>query len=102
MAKKSIVVAQNPKRKNKNYKEKILEATKRFNEIREPEIKAKLKAIKNYQFQIEFSETGCLSCGAYDYFDDFKYELEDLGIKSEILKFKNLKGRYLVNYKINP
>ena len=42
----------------------------------------------------------CHTCGHHDYFDDLKYELEDLGIKTETKKMREAKDGTLVDYNI--
>ena len=59
----------------------IAEAVEEYNQFRAPEVIAKLLSITKDLIEIRFSGTFCLTCGFYDYFDDFKFILEDLGVK---------------------
>ncbi|WP_287582228.1 hypothetical protein [Candidatus Borrarchaeum sp.] len=68
--------------------EKILKKTiEEYNKYRTPEVIARLISIDNSKFRIEF--TGhCHTCGFYDYFDDFRFLLEDFGLTSKIIGIK--------------
>ncbi len=56
-----------------------------YNRIRAPEAIARLIDIKDNLLYIEFSGSYCETCGLYDWIEDFKYVLEDLGVKAEIV-----------------
>ncbi|MFH0848458.1 MAG: hypothetical protein V1857_03015 [archaeon] len=50
-----------------------------YNKYRKPEAIAKIKQISPDKFKVEFSGPFCQSCGVYDYFEDFIYDLERVG-----------------------
>jgi hypothetical protein len=50
-----------------------------YNRYRKPEAVAKIKQIASDRFEVEFSGPFCQSCGVYDYFEDFIYDLEHVG-----------------------
>ncbi len=60
-------------------------ALKEYNRIRAPEAIARLIDTKDDLLYIEFSGSYCETCGLYDWIEDFKYVLEDLGVKAEIV-----------------
>ncbi len=66
----------------KNIAKKALED---YNKIRAPEAVAKLLKIEENLLYIEFSGSYCETCGLYDWIEDFKYVLEDLGVKADII-----------------
>lgn len=70
---------------NRQSLEKIVgEAIEDYNKYRSPEATAKLVSVDGTSLKIEFTGPYCRTCGFYDYFEDFVYILEDLGIKSQI------------------
>ncbi len=66
-------------------KEVAERALEDYNRIRAPEAVAKLVKIKDNLLYIEFSGSYCETCGLYDWIEDFKYVLEDIGVKAEII-----------------
>jgi len=85
--------------KTKKIKEKIIEGIRKFNEIRSPEAKVELVKIKGNEVLTEFSGHMCFTCGTYDYFEDFVYEMKDLRVDLEIKNFKRENNeRYLVTF----
>ena len=76
-------------------------AISEFNKYRNPEIIAKLCKFEGEFFKIEFKGTFCYTCGFYDYFDDFKYLLEDdFGLKSDIKEIIEMNEKVLVNFEL--
>ena len=65
----------------RNTIEKVIEE---YNKYRAPEVEAILESINNEELKVIFEGSFCFTCGLYDYVDDFKLELEDAGIKTEI------------------
>lgn len=63
---------------------KLEKAVNEYNKYRSSEVTAKIVSMSGKSIKIEFSGPYCRSCGFYDYFDDFRYTLEDLGIKSSV------------------
>ncbi|MCS7116196.1 MAG: hypothetical protein NZ896_01850 [Nitrososphaerales archaeon] len=73
-------------------KDSILKAISEFNKYRSPEATARLVKMGRKELILEFEGPFCISCGVYDYFEDFIHELKkfsDIGIK--ISDFKELK-----------
>jgi len=56
-----------------------------YNKIRAPEAVARLIKVEGSLLYVEFSGSYCETCGLYDWIEDFKYVLEDLGVKAEIV-----------------
>ena len=68
---------------------KIIEKTiEKYNKYISPESIAKLVSLSRNSFKIEFTGTFCQTCGFYDYFEDFKYMMEEGGVKVEIEKIE--------------
>ncbi len=63
---------------------KLEKAVNEYNKYRSSEVTAKIVSMSGKSIKIEFSGPYCRSCGFYDYFDDFRYTLKDLGIKSSV------------------
>lgn len=59
-------------------KEAVTEAIVVYNKYRRHEVEAKLIDLKKDHMTLEFRGPFCRTCGVYDYFDDFVYELEDV------------------------
>ena len=57
------------------------EAIAEYNKYHAPEAVASLIEVHEKSFLVKFSGPFCYTCGFYDYFDDFKYVLVDLGLK---------------------
>lgn len=66
-------------------KDIIRRALDEYNRIRAPEAIAKLSKIDKDLLYVEFSGSYCRTCGLYDWIEDFKYVLEDLGVRAEII-----------------
>jgi hypothetical protein len=56
----------------------INEILAEYNKFRSPEVTAKLLHIKDGKLILEFEGTFCNTCGFYDYFEDFIYEMKRL------------------------
>lgn len=67
-----------------------MKALKEFNKYRVPEVKARLDSIKDDTLVVEFTGSFCETCGFYDYFDDFKFILDDHGVTTEIDKIEEI------------
>ena len=61
-------------------------AVKLYNRYRSPEATAEVVSVGGREFRVRFTGPFCRTCGFYDYFDDFKYELEDLGVRVSIVE----------------
>ncbi len=66
--------------------QKIQKAVAAFNKYKGIEANAELVEFdeKHSSFKVKFSGHMCFTCGFHDYFDDFRFELEDAGILSSI------------------
>jgi len=84
--------------KPNSTKEKIEKAVKEFNKFRSPEAVAQLLSLNDESFRIEFTGPFCLACGFYDYFDDFKIFLEEIGSKADISQIKETKNGAIVTF----
>jgi superoxide reductase len=84
---------------NKQSLEKIVgEAVKEYNRYRSPEATAKLVSMGEKSLKIEFTGPYCRTCGFYDYFEDFVYVLEELGIKSQINEVEETEEGAIVTF----
>ncbi|MEM1658501.1 MAG: hypothetical protein QXK94_05645 [Candidatus Jordarchaeales archaeon] len=71
------------------FKEKLHAAIQEYNKYRAPEVVAELVQVGEKDFGVFFSGSfWCRSCGVYDYLDDLRIILEDLGIRVRIDKFE--------------
>ena len=71
-----------------------------YNMYRVPEVKASLIGLDENVLKISFEGSYCLTCGFYDYFDDFKITLEDLGLNTEIMDIEEKEASVTVKFKI--
>ena len=81
-------------------KEKIVKAIGEFNKYRVPEAKARLISLDGQSFKIEFTGSFCLSCGFYDYFDDYKIFLQEVGLETEIAEIEEIDEGAVVKFDI--
>lgn len=81
-------------------KEKIAKAIEEFNKYRAPEAKAKLISLDEKSFKIEFTGSFCLTCGFYDYFDDYKVFLQEVGLETEITEIKGIDEGTIVKFEV--
>lgn len=68
----------------------LKKAIDNYNKYRSPEATARLINIKENEIEVEFEGPFCQSCGVWDWFEDLKYELEDVGVKADISEAKQL------------
>ena len=83
-----------------SIKETIEKAVEEFNKFRAPEAVAQLLSLNNKSFKIEFTGPFCQACGFYDYFDDFKIFLEEIGPKADILEINEISKGAVVKFKL--
>ena len=81
-------------------KEKIVKAIGEFNKYRVPEAKARLISLDEKNFKIEFTGSFCLTCGFYDYFDDYKIFLQEVGLETEIAGIEEIDEGAVVKFDI--
>ncbi len=66
-------------------RETTIRAIERYNRYRAPEAVAELLEVSGTEVRILFRGTFCKTCGINDWVEDFKYELEDLGVEAELV-----------------
>ncbi len=71
-----------------------------YNMYRIPEVKASLIGLDENLLKINFEGSYCLTCGFYDYFDDFKLTLEEFGLKTDITDIEEREETVTVKFKI--
>ncbi|MGB9630747.1 MAG: hypothetical protein ACP5KE_04940 [Candidatus Methanodesulfokora sp.] len=71
----------------------VMMALKKFIERFWPEAKAKIVEEEENEVIVDFYGHMCYTCGIYDYFDDFRYILEDeSGSSWKIEKYEEFEG----------
>ncbi len=72
-----------------SLKRAVLKAVETYNRYRSPEATAKLVKLGDNELIVDFEGTFCKTCGVYDYFEDFIYELKSLmDVQVEISSFE--------------
>ena len=74
-----------------------------YNRYREPEARAKPLGIDRNTLKVRFEGPFRTSCGIIDWIEDFKYVLEDLGVKSElidVIELENEENMFIGVFKI--
>jgi len=84
----------------KSTKEKIDKAIKKFNKYRSPEAVAEMLSFLGDSFEVEFSGPFCQSCGSYDYFDDFKVDLEEFGLSVKVKNIEETDEGAIVEFEV--
>lgn len=83
---------------------KVKAAIKQYNYYRSPEAIARLLEFNRRKIKVEFTGSSfCHSCGLYDWFDDFRYELMDfLGSEVEIISVAEIGygGKFIVEFEV--
>lgn len=84
---------------NKQSLERIIKKTiEDYNKYRTPEVVARLISIDNGNLNIEFKGHYCYTCGFYDYFDDFRFLLEDVNMKAKITEIEEIDEGAVVTF----
>jgi len=83
-----------------SFRENTIKAVQEFNKYRSPEALAKLLTTGKDWFKIEFTGPFCRACGFYDYFDDFKIFLEEIGPKAGILEINETSNGAVVKFNL--
>lgn len=80
--------------------EKIIDsAIGEFNKYHSPEVHAELKNVNKQFAVIKFSGPACSGCGAYDYFEDLRIEVENAtGRPFKVLKIDEDGSNFLVKF----
>jgi len=81
-----------------SFREVIKKAIEEYNKYRSPEIVAKLTSVSKRSFKVEFTGPFCLTCGFYDYFDDFKIVLEEYGLRVRVEEIEELGDGAVVKF----
>jgi len=76
------------------------EAVREYNRYRSPEVAARLIELRGSRFRVEFTGPFCRTCGFYDYFDDFRYVLLDLGVKSRVAGVEEVDEGAVVEFEL--
>lgn len=80
----------------------IEEAEQLYNRYRAPESIAEVVEISNDEIIIEFKGGFCETCGLYDWIEDMRYILEDLGVDTEIVNIVNINNdAYIGVFKVH-
>ncbi len=66
--------------------EKIRRAVELYNRYRAPEAVARVAEASEDKIVVVFEGSFCRTCGVVDWIEDFKYVLEDIGVKAELVK----------------
>ena len=85
----------------KFFKKLVISGIDEFNRYRPPRTIARLVFVGKNSFDVEFSGTFCHSCGFYDYFDDFRIFLEEIGLKTKIVNIKETSNGAIVKFKVS-
>lgn len=85
---------------NSRIKGLVSRAIEEYNKYRSPEVTAELVSLSDEEFEVRFMGYFCYTCGYYNYFDDFRLELEDLGLKTEIVEVREFAGGAVVKFKV--
>jgi len=70
-----------------NLKELVSKAVEIYNSRRAPEAVAEVIEVKEDEVVVKFSGSFCMWCGVYDWVEDFKYVLEEVGVKSDLKEY---------------
>lgn len=94
-----IVILRRYSMKNEDIEKIIAKASNEYNKYRGSEARARVLNIKNNEVTILFEGSFCVTCGVYDWIEDFKYVLREMGINAEIKRIiepKNLDENWRV------
>lgn len=83
---------------NNQVKQLIEYAIEEFNRFHGVEATVKIVGWRENKLIAEFRDSFCLSCGFYDYFDDFSQLLESRGVKAMILNITEQSDDVIVEY----
>ncbi len=78
----------------------IEEAIKEYNKYHSPEANAELVALHGKSFEVKFTGSFCVSCGFYDYFDDYTIVLDSKGLKTEIAEINEIEDGAIVKFEV--
>lgn len=72
--------------------EKLKEAVELYNKYRAPEANAEIVDINDEHLIVKFTGSFCMWCGVDEWIEDFKYVLEDVGLKAELVEYQEPEG----------
>lgn len=75
-------------------------AVREFNKLHGVEGRARVLEVEEGRFKVEFIGSFCLTCGFYDYFEDFAYILSECGVRVGIAHVEEVEGGAVVEYRI--
>jgi hypothetical protein len=83
-----------------SLEQEIEKKIEEYNKYRTPEVVARLISLDSSSFNIEFKGHFCYTCGFYDYFDDFRFLLEDINVKTKIKEIEEIDEGAIVTFTI--
>ena len=84
---------------NKQLLKKIIKQTiEEYNKYRTHEVTARLILIESSNCKIDFTGHFCFTCGVYDYFDDFRFLLEESNVKAKITEIEEIDEGAIVTF----
>lgn len=79
---------------------KIKSVNNIYNKYHSPEAVTNIISINKASFEVEFTGSYCVSCGFYDYFDDYKILLQEHGIETRIVTIIEIEEGAIVKFQI--
>ncbi|MBS7624283.1 hypothetical protein KEJ29_01730 [Candidatus Bathyarchaeota archaeon] len=83
-----------------DLKKIVEDAIVEYNRYRSPEVEARLMSISENKIEIEFGGSICYTCGFYDYFEDYRIILEEMGLKTVISSIEEVDEKAIVAFSI--
>lgn len=78
----------------------VLKAIDKYNSLRGRESFATIVQFTDKMIKVEFAGNLCRTCGFYDYFEDFRQLLEELGVRSKIEAVEETSEGAFVTYSV--
>ncbi|MEM1606927.1 MAG: hypothetical protein QXW55_02100 [Candidatus Bathyarchaeia archaeon] len=78
----------------------VEDAIAEYNRYRSPEVEARLISISDGEIKIEFGGGLCYTCGFYDYFEDYRIILGEMGLKTVISSIEETDEGAIVTFRI--
>jgi len=82
-----------------SLEEALREAVEEFNRYHGAEGRARVLWVEGDRFAVEFRGSFCVTCGFYDYFEDFAYLLAGRGFRAGIVSVEELEDGAVVEYR---
>ncbi len=83
-----------------NLEEALREAVEEFNRYHGSEGRARVLRVEGDRFVVEFRGSFCVTCGFYDYFEDFALLLADRGFRAGIVSVEEIDDGAVVEYRL--